>query len=336
MIKHAVALRRGDQQQRARDRALHAVGRAVADLEVRGALALGGAGGGTAAIEVDRIHSTLCIHELGDLINGHTDGIRVLTAVGHKGHDRAVGLDTDAVDRNQIIEAVILGLAVFDQIERAGNGLFHVGAVHTGVANGKRAVLQNRKVRLVGNAVILLNEVALHDEVTERLRRLHIEEVTIRGHNDVAAGGLSVVGSLLRRFFHAPGQACRLILAGRRRAALCIITVVRSLERCLRTRCDRRHKAGDLCIAFLGIQKDIRFRHAVNQRVIRLAHNDFVAGGLDGVYSVRSQRLRGNECQRHQDGQHKSPGSVRESGRFHDSHQLLFCVFLSKFVSSIC
>ena len=336
MIEHAVALRRGDEQQGARNRALHAVGRAVANLQLRRTFALGRHGGGAAAIEVDRVHNALCGHELRELIDRHADGIRALAAVGHKGHDRAVGLDADAVDRHQVVAAVVLGLTVPDQIKRAGNGLFHVGAVHTGVTDCKRAVLQHREVRLVGNAVILLNEVALHDEVAERLRRLHIEEVTIRGHNDVAAGGLDVVGSLLRGSFHAPGQVSRRVLAGLGRAAFSIITVIRSLECCLRTRCDRRHKAGDLCIAFRGIQKDIRFRHAVNQRVIRLAHNDFVAGGLDGVYSVRSQRLRGNECQRHQDGQHKSPGSVRESGRFHDSHQLLFCVFLSKFVSSIC
>ena len=335
MVEYTVIFRRGDQQQGARNRALHAVGRAVANLQLRRTFALGRHGGGAAAIEVDRVHNALCGHELRELIDRHADGIRALAAVGHKGHDRAVGLDADAVDRDQVA-AVVLNLPILHQIERAGNRLFHVGAVHTGVTDGIGTVLQNRKVRLVGNAVILLNEVALHDEVAERLRRLHIEEVTIRGHNDVAAGGLSVVGSLLRRFFHAPGQACRLILAGRGRAALCIITVVRSLERCLRTRCDRRHKAGDLCIAFLGVQEDVRFCNAVNQRVVRLADNDFVAGGLDGVYSVRSQRLRGNECQRHQDGQHKSPGSVRESGRFHDSHQLLFCVFLSKFVSSIC
>ena len=336
MIEHAVALRRGDEQQGARNRALHAVGRAVANLQLRRTFALGRHGGGAAAIEVDRVHNALCGHELRELIDRHADGIRALAAVGHKGHDRAVGLDADAVDRHQVVAAVVLGLTVPDQIKRAGNGLFHVGAVRTGVTDGIGTVLQNRKVRLVGNTVVLLDNIALHDEVAERLRRLHIEEVTIRGHNDVAAGGLSVVGSLLRRFFHAPGQACRLILAGRGRAALCIITVVRSLERCLRTRCDRRHKAGDLCIAFLGVQEDVRFCNAVNQRVVRLADNDFPVGSLNGVYSVRSQRLRGNECQRHQDGQHKSPGSVRESGRFHDSHQLLFCVFLSKFVSSIC
>ena len=335
MIEHTVALRRGDQQQGARNRALHAVGRAVANLQLRRTFALGRHGGGAAAIEVDRVHNALCGHELRELIERHADGIRTLAAVGHKGHDRAVGLDADAVDREQVA-AVVLNLPILHQIERAGNRLFHVGAVHTGVTDCKRAVLQHREVWLIGNAVVLLDNIALHDEVAERLRRLHIEEVTIRGHNDVAAGGLDVVGSLLRGSFHAPGQVSRLVLTGRGRAAFSIITVIRSLECCLRTRCDRRHKAGDLCIAFLGIQKDIRFRHAFNQRVVRLADNDFVAGGLDGVYSVRSHRLRGNECQRHQDGQHKSPGSVRESGRFHDSHQLLFCVFLSKFVSSIC
>ena len=336
MIEHAVVLRRGDQQQGAGDRALYTVGRAVANLEVRGALALGGAGGRAAAVEIKRIHNALSSHKLGDLVECHADRVRALAAVGHKGHDRAVGLDADAVDRNQAVAAVVLNLPILHQIKRAGNGLFHVGAIHTGVTDGIGTVLQNRKVRLVGNAVILLNEVALHDEVTERLQRLHVVVVAIHGHDDVAAGGLDVVGSLLRGSFHAPGQVSRLVLAGLGRAAFSIITVIRSLECCLRTRCDRRHKAGDLCITFLGVQEDVRFRHAFNQRVIRLAHDDLTAGGLDGVYSVRSQRLRGNECQRHQDGQHKSPGSVRESGRFHDSHQLLFCVFLSKFVSSIC
>ena len=336
MIEHAVALRRGDEQQGARNRALHAVGRAVADGQVAGALALGGAGSGTAAVEVDRIHHILRIQERNHLIDRHADRVRSLAAVGHKGHDRAVRLDADAVARHEVRIPVVAGLSILDQIKRAGNRFQNIGAVHPGVTDGVGTVLQNRKVRLPRATVACLDNISFHDQVTGRLCRLHVVVVAIHGHDDVAAGGLNVVGSLLRGFFQAPGHVGRLVLAGRGRAALCIITVVRSLECCLRTRCDRRHKAGDLCIAFLGIQKDIRFRHAVNQRVIRLAHNDFVAGGLDGVYSVRSQRLRGNECQRHQDGQHKSPGSVRKSGRFHDSHQLLFCVFLSKFVSSIC
>ena len=336
MVEYTVIFRRGDQQQGARNRALHAVGRAVADGQVAGALALGGAGSGTAAVEVDRIHHILRIQERNHLIDRHADRVRSLAAVGHKGHDRAVRLDADAVARHEVRIPVVAGLSILDQIKRAGNRFQNIGAVHPGVTDGVGTVLQNRKVRLPRATVACLDNISFHDQVTGRLCRLHVVVVAIHGHDDVAAGGLDVVGSLLRGSFHAPGQVSCLVLAGRGRAAFSIITVIRSLECCLRTRCDRRHKAGDLCIAFLGIQKDIRFRHAVNQRVIRLAHNDFVAGGLDGVYSVRSQRLRGNECQRHQDGQHKSPGSVRESGRFHDSHQLLFCVFLSKFVSSIC
>ena len=335
MIEHAVVLRRGDQQQGAGNRALYTVGRAVADGQVAGALALGGAGGRAAAVEIKRCHHALRRQKLRLIIEGHTDRIRALTTVGHKGHDRAVCLEADGVTRHKII-TVILDHPVLDQIERSGNCFQDVGAIHTGVTNGIGTVLQNRKVRLPRATVACLDNISFHDQVAGRLQRLHVVVVAVHGHDDVAAGGLDVVGSLLRGSFHAPGQVSRLVLAGRGRAALCIITVVRSLERCLRTRCDRRHKAGDLCITFPGVQEDVRFCNAVNQRVVRLADNDFVAGGLDGVYSVRSQRLRGNECQRHQDGQHKSPGSVRESGRFHDSHQLLFCVFLSKFVSSIC
>ena len=336
MVEHAVTLRRGDQQQGAGDRALHTVGRAVADLKLRGALALGGAGGGAAAVEEDRIHHALRIQERNLLIDRHADRVRALAAVGQKGHDRAVRLDADAVARHEVRIPVVAGLSILDQIKRSGNRFQNVGAVHTGVANGIGTVLQNRKIRLVGNTVILLNEVALHDEVTERLQRLHVVVVAVHGHDDVAAGSLGVVGSLQRGLFHAPGQIGRLVLAGRGRAAFCIVTVVRGLEGRLRTRCDRRHKTGDLRIAFLRIQEDVGFRHAVDQRVIRLTHKDLTAGRFNGVYGVRSQRLRGNERQRHQDGQHKSPRSVRESGRFHDSHQLLFCSFLSKFVSSMC
>ena len=336
MIEHAIALRRGDQQQGAGDRALHTVGRAVADLKLRGALALGGAGGGAAAVEEDRIHHALRIQERNLLIDRHADRVRALAAVGQKGHDRAVRLDADAVARHEVRIPVVAGLSILDQIKRAGNRFQNVGAVHPGVTDGKGTVLQNRKIRLVGNTVILLNEVALHDEVTERLQRLHVVVVAVHGHDDVAAGSLGIVSSLQRSLFHAPGQIGRLVLAGRGRATFCIVTVVRGLECCLRTRCDRRHKTGDLRIAFLRIQEDVRFRHAVDQRVIRLTHKDLTAGRFNGVYGVRSQRLRGNERQRHQDGQHKSPRSVRESGRFHDSHQLLFCSFLSKFVSSMC
>ena len=90
MVEHAVTLRRGDQQQGAGDRALHTVGRAVADLKLRGALALGGAGGGTAAVEKDRIHHALRIQERNLLIDRHADRVRALAAVGQEGHDRAV------------------------------------------------------------------------------------------------------------------------------------------------------------------------------------------------------------------------------------------------------
>ena len=272
MIEHAVTLRRGDQQQGAGDRALHTVGRAVADLKLRGTLALGGAGGGTAAVEEDRIHHALRIQERNLLIDRHADRVRALAAVGQKGHDRAVRLDADAVARHEVRIPVVAGLSILDQIKRAGNRFQNVGAVRPGVANGKGSVLQNRKIRLVGNTVILLNEVALHDEVTERLQRLHVVVVAVHGHDDVAAGGLSIVSSLHRGLFHAPGQIGRLVLAGRGRAAFCIVTVVRGLECRLRTRCNRRHKTGDLCIAFLRIQEDVRFRHAVDQRVIRLTH----------------------------------------------------------------
>lgn len=65
---------------------------AVADLKLRGALALGGAGGGAAAVEEDRIHHALRIQERNLLIDRHADRVRALAAVGQKGHDRAVRL----------------------------------------------------------------------------------------------------------------------------------------------------------------------------------------------------------------------------------------------------
>ena len=92
MIEHAVVLRRGDQQQGAGNRALYTVGRAVADGQVAGALALGGAGGRAAAVEIKRCHHALRRQKLRLIIEGHTDRIRALTTVGHKGHDRAVCL----------------------------------------------------------------------------------------------------------------------------------------------------------------------------------------------------------------------------------------------------
>ena len=120
MVEHAIALRRGDQQQGAGDRALHTVGRAVADLKLRGALALGGAGGGAAAVEEDRIHHALRIQERNLLIDRHADRVRALAAVGQKGHDRAVRLDADAVARHEVRIPVVAGLSILDQIKRAG------------------------------------------------------------------------------------------------------------------------------------------------------------------------------------------------------------------------
>ena len=330
VIKHAVLLRRGDQQQRARDRALHAIGRAVADGQVAGALALRGIGRRAAAVEVDRIHNALRGQKLRLLIHRHTDGVGTLAAVGHKGHDRAVGLEADAVDRYEII-AVMIDLAVLDQITRPGNGLQHVGAVRSGVTDGIRTVLQNSEIRLGGSAVVLLNDVALHDEVAERLRILHVVEVAVHGHDDVAAGRLGVGRCLQRCLFQVPGQVRRRVLAGRGRAAFSIITAIRSFESCLRTRCDRRHKAGDLRVAFLGVQENVRFRHTVDQRIVRLADDQLVAGGLDGF--IRSQCLRADQCQHHNGCQQKGPGSVCEAGRIHVSqHSLLLLSVLLKII----
>ena len=330
MIEHAIALRRGDQQQRARDRALHAVGRAVADGQVAGALALRGIGRRAAAVEEERIHHALRGQKLRLLIHRHADGVGTLAAVGHKGHDRAVGLEADAVDRPAAI-TVTLDLSVLDQITRPGNGLQHVGAVRSGVTDGIRTVLQNSEIRLGGSAVVLLNDVALHDEVAERLRILHVEEVAVRGHDDVAAGRLGVGRCLQRCLFQVPGQVRRRVLAGRGRAAFSIITAIRSFESCLRTRCDRRHIAGDLRVAFLRIQENVRFRHAVDQRIVRLADDQLVAGGLDGF--IRSQCLRADQRQHHNGCQQKGPGSVCEAGRIHVSqHSLLLLSVLSKII----
>ena len=330
VVKHAVLLRRGDQQQGAGDRALHAVGRAVADGQVAGALALRGIGRRAAAVEVDRIHNALRGQKLRLLIHRHADGVGALAAVGHKGHDRAVGLEADAVDRYERI-AVMIDLAVLDQITRPGNGLQHVGAVRSGVTDGIRTVLQNSEIRLGGSAVVLLNDVALHDEVAERLRILHVVEVAVHGHDDVAAGRLGVGRCLQRCLFQVPGQILRRVLAGRGRAAFSIITAIRSFESCLRTRCDRRHKAGDLRVAFLGVQENVRFRHTVDQRIVRLADDQLVAGGLDGF--IRSQCLRADQCQHHNGCQQKGPGSVCEAGRIHVSqHSLQLLSVLSKII----
>ena len=330
MIEHAVLLRRGDQQQRARDRALHAVGRAVADGQVAGALALRGIGRRAAAVEVDRIHNALRGQKLRLLIHRHADGVGALAAVGHKGHDRAVGLEADAVDRPAAI-TVTLDLSVLDQITRPGNGLQHVGAGRSGVTDGIRTVLQNSEIRLGGSAVVLLNDVALHDEVAERLRILHVEEVAVRGHDDVAAGRLGVGRCLQRCLFQVPGQVRRRVLAGRRRAAFSIITAIRSFESCLRTRCDRRHIAGDLRVAFLGVQENVRFRHTVDQRIVRLADDQLVAGGLDGF--ICCQCLRADQRQHHNGCQQKGPGSVCEAGRIHVSqHSLQLLSVLSKII----
>ena len=296
MIEHAVLLRRGDQQQRARDRALHAVGRAVADGQVAGALALRGIGRRAAAVEVERIHNALRGQKFRLLIERHADGIGALAAVGHKGHDRAVRFDADTVDRHAAI-TVTLDLSVLDQIKRAGNCFQDIRAVCSSIANGKLAVLQNGKIRLKMDTVVLLNDVALHDEVAIRLRILHVVEVAVHGHDDVAAGRLGVGRCLQRCLFQVPGQVRRRVLAGRGRAAFSIITVIRSFESCLRTRCDRRHKAGDLRVAFLRIQENVRFRHTVDQRIVRLADDQLVAGGLDGF--IRSQCLRADQCQHH-------------------------------------
>ena len=282
VVEHTVLIGGGDQQQCAGNRALHAVRGAVAHFQGAGALALGGDGGGAAAVQIDGVHDALLLEVAGLVIDGHAHGIGVLAAVGHEGHDSAVLLDADGVSGHQIrVTGIHCHLAVADQEEGAGNGLLHVGAVRPELADGVAAVLQNSEIRLLGAAVVLLNDVALHDEVAERLTGLHVVIVAVGGRQHVAAGGPLIILRLVRGGLQAPGEIAGAVFPAVQCAAGGIVALIGGLEGHLCVRAYRQHIAGDLGIAAGLVQEHVRFGHALGQRIIRLLDQDLAVRRRD-------------------------------------------------------
>ena len=278
VVKLAVAGGRGDHQQRRSDLALRAVGGRVANRQTALTLVDGGERSRAAAVEIERVDAAESLHDLCRLIDRHTDGIRLLTAVSDEGRQRAVGLQADRVARPEVgVLRADNDLAVLDQIERAGDRLEHIGIIRAVVADGVAAVLQNGKIRLLRVAVAGLNEVALHNQVTERLKGLHIVVVAVRSEKHLVAGCLFIGGGLLGGARHAPvaGEVLRGLLTAVDRTAGRVIAVVGRLERDLRVRRDRADKACDLRRAVSIVHKNLRFRHALRQGVFRLGNQIF-------------------------------------------------------------
>ena len=311
VVKFAGRLRSGDEHQCTGDRALRPVGGAVADNERILALSLRGIRRRAAAIQIKRIRDALRQQELRQLIQGLADRIRVLSAVRDEGDDRAVRLQADAVARHQrrILRADN-DLTAAHEEERAGNGLLHIAAVRSGIAQRVAAVLQNGEIRLAAP----LDHIALHNEVAERLRSLHVVVIAVCRENDIFPGRGLIGGGLLRSRLQIPLQIlCSLFAAGSR-AALRIVSGIGCAECHIRIRRDRRQEACDLRLFFFLIEDHLRLRYAGDElitrccdqlRIGRLLHLHRAGPRLGGNCgrlhcsgrNGRKQRNRKHKCQ---------------------------------------
>ena len=326
VVELAVLVRSGDQQQRAGDRALHAVRGAAADVEGRGTLPLGGQHGRAAAVQIDGGDHALGPQELGLIVEGHAHGIGVLTAVRHKRDNGAVRLQADGVPGRQVTGVgAHQVLAVLQQEEGAGDGFQHIRGVRSGLPDDKAAVLEHGEVGFAP----LLDDVALHDEVAQGLRGLHVEVVAVGDGQDVAAGGgligLGLVGGLAHGPLHVLGNL--LAFAGR---CTRVVAGVGSLEGGLCAGFHRHHEAGDLGIAICGVQEDVRLRHTIRDGVVRLLHDHHAAGR---GHLVRRQRGEGGQRKGHAEGQDQGDqfSEARCVYLLQNSTSQFFCFLFSAF-----
>ena len=314
MVKAAVGGLGGDHQQRGGHGALRAVGGRVADDEVRRALADRGIGRRAAAVEIDSVNAALVEQELRQLIIAHAHRVRCLSAVGHNSDERAVGLERDAVPG---VPVVVVGvghnLAVADDEERSGDRLQNIRGIRAIVANGKRAVLQNRKIRLLNAAIAGLNNIALHDQVAQRLEGLHVIVVTVGREDDLLVGGFFIGLGLIGGLLHSPRQVLGSLGAGGGRAVLGVVALIGRLEGDLCIRCYRRHKRSDLIVAGGVVEQDVRLGNAVGNLIIRLRDQILAGRGRDLALLLIPRRKHG----RNERGQHRQRQQQAENSLCH-------------------
>ena len=249
------------------------------------ALFPGGEGRGAAAVQVQRRHAAGVLQDGRHFIAIHADRAGRQTALRHEEHNAAVLPDAYAVPGVHRSVSGHLDLTVLQQVERAGNGLHHIIRRRFRVADDRRAVRQDRKIRLVGG----LDHVALHDQETRGLAGTHVEVVAVGGHNDRAfrIGDLAVVLRQFRGFLHAPlTLADRLSIRDtiRLRASGRIVAVVGGLELHVLGQVDLRQVTNGLVIAPVS-HDDLVVGHTIGNDMVRL-------------YDRRQTRRSGRAAQR--------------------------------------
>ena len=194
---------------------LVAVGRTAAQGQTGGsavlrlALALGGEGGGAAAVQIDCLLAAQRFHCRADLRHGHAHGIGGLTAIHHEHHHRAVSLDADggAGSTGRIVK-IAAGMAVHKDIAKAGDSFQNIAFCKGGIA-----FLRVGDVRVAacidpeGRTGRLIDLRAAHDKRAAWATVAHVIAAGVdRADNIGFATGLHAL-RLLGRFRHGPVSA---------------------------------------------------------------------------------------------------------------------------------
>ena len=240
----------------------------------------GSVGGRATAVKIDGVDAAHLLLNLRDLIDGHTVG-DARAAVSQEDDDGAVLTQADGISGGLggVAGQPFGNDAVLNQIERSGDGFGDIVRGGAEVADGIGAVLQNREIRLlVGRAVhfeaLGLDEVALHHQIAAGLAGLHIIVVGVDGgHNGLA--GSSLIGcGLGGGGLQIPGQVLGRGGTALRRAAGRVVGAIGRLELHRSARRNGSRIAQHLRGTGGVVQDDLRFGHALCNRVIRLGNQN--------------------------------------------------------------
>ena len=249
MVELVVAVAGGDQQQGTGDRPLDAVAGAVLHLQGVGALSAGAYGSGTAAVQIQGIDTACLLEQLSLFIHGHTHRVTLPTVCLEQDHF-PLCRHTHALHRDQAAVLRHRDLSVLHQEEGAADGLLYVAGILACVTDGVFAVLEHRKIRLIGGAQIA---VALHDQVAQGLAGGHVEIVTVDSGDDrlLGVGSRFICLSLIHDRSHAPvvrTPVLRDLLSRCRRVAVLIVARVARLEGHVAVGLDGDHMPLDIAV----------------------------------------------------------------------------------------
>ena len=229
VIKGRRARSRRNHDQRGTDRTGKAVGRAVDDRQLLGALFLSNEGRRSAAVEVDRLHAAGLKHDLRDLLHTTAAGEGLLTAVQNHEHDLAGTRDTDRRTAGTLIVVIARAgdgdLAVLDQrASEAGDTLGDLRLVNRVIrlrTDHRRAVLEDGEEAAGVDGLIFH---AVHDQKAARLTRLHVVARAVDGNDNVVVGnvifalGVAVLVlcsvRLIQHALHAPFGRIVILVVG--------------------------------------------------------------------------------------------------------------------------